>query len=288
MIVKKDDDKDLAIIEFESHDDLLDYISRYPKGKWYGCSSQDPKDYSFCEFSWDETLEHLRSGWKEGIAEIDKMTESIKTRLDREVDTWNVSHDVTGDFIDMGRFVDGTPECMGYIELIPQPMETLDIVVNIGARAGVASETIQTRGAAITSLIDELQKDYFINIKFVSYAKKNIDMDSNIQITLNLNMQNEYSRDLLAFYTAHTGMLRKVIFGLREMYFGSLERHMDTTSGNSLVGNYGYSEDITVDDGVLYFARVDGSGTDAWYNTDTAATEVKRILKLHLESRKAK
>ena len=268
--MKKTIEKYLVTYEFEDHQDVVNFIDTYPNGKWHNASSHQAESGTrFHKYTWEDTLEHFKSGWIEGVAEVDKLAESIKTKLTENIDQYTVSYDVTGDFIDMGRYVDGTPECMGYVDLIPQPMESLSIVINIGARASVNVEDIYRRGAAITSLIDELQKQFFITVKLVQYSADCAGKPKNFKQVFNLNMKNEYSRDLLAFYVAHPGMMRRICFAIKEMHFDS---QVFCSS------NYGYSHNIEIDKTkCLYFPRIDSYDAQ-WKSADTAANEVKEIL----------
>jgi len=227
VIMPKSKLSDFAIIEFDGHQDVLDYLATYPEEfESYSGSHCDLSPTNFHPWSWNETIQFMQTGWPEGVADVNILAESIRTRIDENVDQYNISFDVTGDFIDMGRFVDGTPECCGLITLEPMPQESINIVVNIGANAGVSAESMKTRGGALVALIDNLQKKYFVNLQLVNNTERdNQGHEYNTRLIFNVNMQNEYSRDLLAFYLSNICMLRRVCFAIREMFMNADEDH---------------------------------------------------------------
>ena len=71
-----------------------------------------------------------------------------------------VEYDVTGDYIDMGRFLDGEPECWGH-NVMGNPQGLFaTIVINLSASAFFEGEALRRRGERITRLVDWLESQH--------------------------------------------------------------------------------------------------------------------------------
>jgi hypothetical protein len=204
----------------------------------------------FCRYSWAECLSGLRSGWPEGVRDVDVATDRICADQ-HDASAVSIGYDVTGDYIDVGAFLQGEPECWGVFAEEHRPQEEIRIVVNICFSGRVPQEHIIYRGAAITSLIDRLSRNYFIKLQFVcrtSDTGEKAGSGDGYHTTINVDMRNGYSRDLIAFMSAHPGMLRRVWFVAAEREFN----HAD-------LGGYGYVKDVPEDErGDIYFPANQG------------------------------
>jgi len=203
--------------EYRSVFEIADILDTIPAEN----HSRSYDEQYFCPFSFDDTLYALRHGWREGTCEIHAITEKIQTDSRLALDGYAIEYDVTGDFLDMGAYLEGTPECMGSI--IPRHIikDSITIVVNASASFRVSEKIIRTRGAAITALIERLQDEYDVNL----VVGINIDAIPNdgraMEISWQIDLQNEFSRDLVAFAVAHPGFLRRVFFALVEVAAGA-------------------------------------------------------------------
>jgi len=95
---------------FDGIDNMLNYMTEYmPKAK-RGKSSSDTGRTRFHTFDTYETAMDTFRHKPETITEFDPA--EIRVRDLGEVGN-EVEYDMTGDFIDMGRYVEGIPEVMG-------------------------------------------------------------------------------------------------------------------------------------------------------------------------------
>jgi len=251
-------------IEFDDYQDILNYLADYDNPNSNAQTYDQPE---FCKFSFDQALEMLKSGWPEGVKEVADITETITDKITRDAAT-TVSYDVTGDFLDVGTYLTGQPECWGLMETIEGPKNEIDIIVNVTYSYSVKQETIYNRGAAITALIDQLQKTHFVNVKFVQRVDDSGSFNGkDFELTFNVNTKNDYSRDLIAFYAANSSFLRRLIFAIEEKY-----------CKRDRCGSYGC---IVKPDGIdakntVYFKEV--TNDSQWNTPETAAAEVKKLI----------
>ena len=265
----RENGKAIDVVTFENHLDLLMHLESFPEHLENGSSHRITTDKSWVEQGWDETLELLRSGWAKGVDAIDIIAEQIKTTINEDATEYLVDYEVTGDFLDVGRVLEGVPETFGFIEAQEQPREELNIIINLGASAGCDAKLLYNRGAVVVAIIDQLQAKYFLTVTVITETHATgWNLPRNIRMEVKLDMQNDYSRDLLAFYVANSGMLRRVSFAVREMNF-------DTTD----LGTYGHSENHgNVPEGTLHFKKV-GDEAHCYKTLERSIARCEEILK---------
>jgi len=257
-------------LEFKNCQDIQGYLAKH-----YLDDSVSHRDRTgtFCNYTWTEATRYLRSGWTEGIARVDEISTSLKSTITEDAETYNIQYDVTGDYIDMGRYMTGEPECFGSVTTEPMPMENLNITIDTCFSASVRQDCIYNRGAAITTIVDELQKKYFITLKLVARLGANERMLTNgkkdpLEIVFNIDMKNEYSRDLLAFYTANSAFFRRICFAIMEIYFN-----------RSSLGSYGHVDALPRNENEVIFPAGSSEVNKKYQDKETTLREIKRVLK---------
>ncbi len=107
-----------------------------------------------------EAIDLLETGWPEGIDKIEKLAAKLDEEIIKILHVPEVSYDVTGDQLDVGRYVAGEPE--DFMTMTPAEIEDtpkiLHLVVNVCASAGISGDTLIRKGAAVVSLVDALEK----------------------------------------------------------------------------------------------------------------------------------
>jgi hypothetical protein len=244
---------------FEDSTELYEFIS----ARGYDNNhSHLPMSNSFCKYSWNEALEFLNTGWKEGVTDIDVRVNEIESAHTKEAPT--VQYDVEGNWIDIGAYLSGEPECMGNMIMAPAPKQTVTICVNCTASAYVQQEHIFNRGAAITAIIDQLLDKYFVDLQFTfdtSYR-------GGTHMIFKVDTKNMYSRELVAFYSANSAFLRRVFFMVCEQ----LNKEADC-------GSYGQPwqthQSHTFD---VYFPCINAASDKSWESKESTKINVERIL----------
>jgi len=258
--------------EFNGTMELFDAIKETPAENR---SREEFRHDDFCKYTWAECVQGLTEGWREGTQEIQDIVSKIQSAEGAHLGGHDIEYDVSGDFIDMGAFLTGEPECMGRI--VPREIITdeIHILVNSTYSWNVTQETIKTRGAAITALIEKLMDNYAVKLSIAIRAAAH-HAGKNIEVVLNIDLQNEFSRDVIAFCAAHPGFFRRIMFALMEMDAG--KPNLKNTA-------YGIVEDSSIildklrKNGVkhYYFNRVIGND-ETWSSPEAALREVNRIV----------
>jgi hypothetical protein len=119
-------------------------------------------------------------------------------------------HDVTGDFLDVGRYLEGEPECFGSLTNGNPRNKRVAIALNLTWWADVDKETINYRASRIIRLVDWLESQS-IRTSIVGLSSGGCEhleiMIKKFDEPLNIN-------DLAV--TAHSDFLRRVIFRFDE------------------------------------------------------------------------
>ena len=268
--MKKSKHGEYTRFEFYNHHEILDYVMQNEQPEPYSKAAMSDR---YCPYTWDETIENLKTGWPEGVGRMSEIAEKFKTRI-AEDKAYSINHDVTGDFLDIGRYMTGEPECFGCIIEEPRPTETLDITVEVGQPSANDSANIYNRGAAITALIDELQKQYFVNLKLIVKTEDSGFMNpetyenEKMELIFYIDTQNEYSRDLLAFYLSNSAFLRRIIWSIFETYFK--QDHV------GCYGNYGKQRYFP--EGNELFFRALRRDLEKFENEEKSMAEISYIL----------
>ncbi len=249
---------------FDSADGLLHAASTRKMLCPSGSSTQPEKPTPFFgSNSFDEATAIARNGWQQGrdkAAELaDRITPESTARTFLPVPTW----DVTGDFVDVGAYLTGEPECMVRDEIIEreQSGKIVAIAVNMGAPHFIAPEAIIRRGSALIALVDLLEQSG-LSCEITVFSRSET-VTAGIQYSATLKRAGEaVELDRLAFWLAHPSALRRIIFRLRET-----ERNWKALHA-TLNSDYGKSVEMTTDeqDGYdIYLSR------NTQFHSDTEA-----------------
>jgi hypothetical protein len=206
---------------FDTFGDFLEFVT--PVAKVAGVTSRDDRDFYGNE-SFDEVLELAKRGWPEGA----KRAAEIRGQVDSIVNDTIRSHsaeigwDVSGEFLDVGRFLSGEPECFGL--RVPSgdsgEKPVVKIVVNLAVSGAVGHDAIFARGAAIVAAIDILEgTGRRVEVWAAKGGKvaRGRGLDNTIDVRTLVKPANQpLDIDRLAFVCCHTGCLRRLFFSAQE------------------------------------------------------------------------
>ena len=244
---------------FESVSEVMDYIQDTPAEN---DSRNNRRSKDSCPFSWEDTIRFFREGWPEGVRDIAFNADRINDRID-EATGHGIEYDVTGDYIDVGSYLEGVPECFGKMVTADGPKEEIEIVVSAVCHSGIHERSIRNRGAAIAALVDQLRRTHFVKLSFVI---KTVQIEEhNITTVFNVNMENDYSRDMVAFFAANACYLRRIWFAVAEKVLRK-----------SSCGFYGSVGNVTVSKGKICFPSIDSN--EEWNTLEKASKKVQEFL----------
>jgi hypothetical protein len=146
--------------EFASVGDRLQAARRESRG------SKVSRDGHF-DVNWyggvtfDEALSLAESGWPEGAARVAKLSASIVSRVAPHATsaTSAVQYDVTGQWVDVGLFLSGEPECFGYETQDESRLSSpvVRLAFNCSSSSSVTAEKLARRGIVAAAAIDVLE-----------------------------------------------------------------------------------------------------------------------------------
>lgn len=200
------------------------------------------------------------SGWTGGNKVIDKLRVQIDQMIQASIPQPEVYYDVVGDIIDMGRYVEGEPECMMHIEdtgtLKRSNHPTVArLVFNIGVSGAVSRRTALLRGAAVIVLIDTLERHGTRVQVDLAYGVSNRLYDGDVlEYHLTIKQAHEYlSTNSLAFYLGHVSSIRRLMWALLEHEPDDVRRRFGI--GREYGGSQGFPAQVE-DRGDIYVDRI--------------------------------
>jgi hypothetical protein len=226
------------------------------ESKAYNKSSRKNTDLNWSGgLTWEEAKRMAKSGWADGMKEIEKYQAKISPIVAQKVLRPIQIYAQTGYTVDVGAFLANEPECFitREFEARNYPGKVYKVVCSISFSAAIKPETIIQRGAMICALIDA--------IEYAGHRAEVICNDAMSANTYDRTGKNKASGWLeistvvkkanqplemtdLAFCLAHPSMLRRIMFSVAEIEGWSDFAH-----------NYGYPAEAT-DKGDIYIREV--------------------------------
>jgi len=208
---------------FETFTDFLDFASKTPK--CVGGTSRSDSGFHGSE-SFEQTLELAKRGWPEGAARaiaIRGQVDSVVADTIRSQSA-DIGWDVTGEFLDVGRFLSGEPECFGLRVPSGESSEkpVIKIIVNLAVSGSVGHDAIFARGAAIVAAIDILEgtgRRVEVWVAKGGKVSRGRGTGTTLDIRTLVKPANQpLDIDRLAFVCCHVGCLRRLFFSAQEQY----------------------------------------------------------------------
>lgn len=256
-------------LKFDSPRDIADFLSPVTSKNYSYHGMENTVQDGDKIKSYPDSLHALVYGAATpAAAAMDALAQKIKSQVS-DHDTFQIEYNVTGQYLDIGRFVTGDPEAFGSMISEPAPQQSINITVNIAMSGTTTQEAILNRGAAIMALIDLLSKKYFVNIRVIK-ANASVYRDHGMTTELNLSTNNSYSRDLLAFLISDPAFTRRLCFAIMETNF---KVHQHATYGRPL--------DPPTNDADIYFCAMSLRATQSWDTPEESLNNVLSILDNH-------
>lgn len=244
--------------EFGHFDEFADAVEfgQIPCPDMGQASETGRKDFTGTR-DYAEAIHLLRNGWNDGANKMDAAKEAvIKTLSHKTIET---EYDVSGSFVDVGRFLSGEPENMvDFKEQASHKMISIGLNVCVSSR--VSQETIFSRGAAVLALIEAFEKSgASVQVNLFEVIDSNGSESgwlSVYKIPLK-DFGTLVDTDRLAFCIAHPSFLRRLIFRINEQEPRKIREIFGHKTGG--YGGYGTPNSyIPPDAGDIYIGSTKG------------------------------
>ncbi len=263
-----------VVQEFDSMVKWIDFL-RTPVTSELSNASEMPTQKRWQDDGWpyedvltetlDEAIDLAEKGWEEGVKKIIDLSASLSDEIISILHVPEVHYNVTGDQLDVGRYVAGEPE--DFMTLVPAEIEDrpkiLHLVANVCASAGVKGDTMIRKGAAVVALVDALEKHgkrLSVDVASLSSlsGRWGYGGSSGRNTVVKIRVKETWEPVNLAnlvMCLAHPSTLRRLMFRTWE--------HMSDEDRNAggfyQGGGYGYVEEIKKDEdkGDIYIEGMD-------------------------------
>lgn len=163
-------------------DSLLDMIDWLKETTIESNHSHGRMDSDFCKQTWDEAMHSAEFGDAERAETFSGLLDKITSMMDAEMP--RLTHDVSGEILDVGAFVSGEPECFMRKLNRPAP-KCISITADMSFVCHTHQNHIANRAVAIVALIDELQfagyvVDFHVQFKTQDLEKSDLVVDVDI------------------------------------------------------------------------------------------------------------
>lgn len=206
-----------------------------------------------CPYSFEECTKLGTLGWAEGRKKLEKWTARFTDKIQGV--RMHIRYNLTGSTLDVGRFVEGEPECFRIRKKIkdkPQP-RVLRIVMGLAGNFDKSADYFFNRGASMAALVDILEGQG-IRCEVIIYFGRSLSK-SNAEQTLAVCLKQAgepVDMDKIAFWVCHVGAARRLAFSgfnlggfdhsMSDTHAAEdkeLERTADILLAGSTQGNYG-------------------------------------------------
>lgn len=203
------------------YSDVDEFVRQSKEPEYYGPrTGRSSREHSASE-SWDlnagydGTVKLAETGWQDGAEEIDSLREEIHSIIEPKGIEMSITPHVSGAFVDIGRYIQGVPECMCQFMHTETNQKPVQLVVNGSVSCGVSAERQKNRGAAIAAAIDVMEERGYRVELWLYFGVR-----SGISYTIDLVRVKDFNQgvdtDRLAYALAHAGFNRRLHFGVCE------------------------------------------------------------------------
>lgn len=169
--------------------------------------------------SLNEAVTLATEGWSEIRPEVDALLGDVTERLAERLSNLYVPrHDFGGAYVDMGRYLEGDPECMVTFNAEPAGAmgRVVKIAVAITASSMIDPDDIKRRGIAVLALVDTINK---LGCGVELWVDSTVKGDGSSRYTTAVKVHDSNDSldiDSIMFAVANPSMLRRLVFSIQE------------------------------------------------------------------------
>lgn len=260
--------RELYVQRFDSWGSFVDFATnRIRKTTFESSRTGSPSWTGTADIT--EAVNLASNGWSEGSSKANKLSNALVDRIASMVEAPFIQYDVTGSDFDVAAYLTGEPEHWYTLEskLENRDGKVFKIVFNGSVSAGVDTNVITAKGAAVSALVQILEiTGNKTEIELV-YTAQGYGQPFETIIPLKAAGQ-PLDLDRVIFALAHPSNFRRLVFSCWE---GCLEFESYGTG-------YGSPSRDATDKGDIYFKSA-MYGEPAWTNPDSATAWIIEELK---------
>lgn len=172
--------------------------------------------------SFAEAVKLAREGWRDGVARVQEIRATIGSAVQSLVSSRSesIGYDVFGEYVDIGRFLTGEPECFGVrVSDDSHSKRIVRINVNLGVSGSVSHESIFARGAVVIAAIDVIESTGARVEVYGVHGSLKCDKRKLHETHVLLKSANQpLDIDRLVFALCHPSSVRRLSFSVFEKY----------------------------------------------------------------------
>ncbi len=208
-----------TVREFQSWNEWVDYADSH-KNPRESSHSNDMGEKWHGGKSFADALSLARHGWQEVRPQVDALVDRIDAVIAPVLEPAFVNYfDVSGGGVDIGRYLNGEPECMMETKLatVAKPGRVVSILVDGFYSSGIGSADIIRRGCAIVALVDSLEKlQHNTEIWLEMSLRSAIDRKPITYLVKLKGAEDALDVDMLMFAVANPASYRRIGFAAQE------------------------------------------------------------------------
>jgi hypothetical protein len=266
------------ILEFKTWSEMVSHADLAPctGSETDRRSSRDGRPEFTQTENWEHAVRLASAGWPEGTKKATKLSQQIESKLYNIIQFADISYDVTGELLDVGRFCAGEPEHWGNWEYTfreGKGTKYVHIVVSGFVSCGVSAESLIARGVTIAALVNMLELGGCrakITLCFALSGKKSGDW-ANVLVPLK-EYDDVLDLDRITFGLAHPSMYRRLMFSIMETLPVTLARSVGAFAYYSTPGGE------VKDQGDIFLDRM-VYAEPQWETVDSSVTWILDKLK---------
>jgi hypothetical protein len=190
--------------------------------------------------SFEAALKVAREGWPEGVEKVQQIRATIGSAVQSLASSRaeSIGYDVFGEYVDVGRFLCGEPECFGVrVSDDSNSKRVVRINVNLGVSGSVSHEAIFARGAVVIAAIDVIESAGVRVEVYGVHGSLKCDKKKLHETHVLLKTASQpLDIDRLVFALCHPSSVRRLSFSVFEKY--------------GLRAGYSYPHEVRVEEGI--------------------------------------
>lgn len=202
-----------------TYDEFINYRNTSKENALYECSDgKDANWYGTKDLKHADDIAMCRKQWDEGKRMLDELRNKHPEMFTPQIEglAMQFIHDVAGCQVDIGRYLDGEPECMYEYQFSESDKhgKVVDIYYQFNNSCGIASKDMMSYGIAVLALVDNLEsRGYSCNIYAVGLTSEGSECEC---ITITIKEAGQSLNVEAIMYAFHTSFFRRHWFAFHE------------------------------------------------------------------------